>query len=30
MSFTHQAAKQRNAVACIAGALLAFFRQGIE
>ena len=30
ISFTHQAAKQNNPVDCIAGALLAFFRQGIE
>ena len=30
ISFTHQAANQHNAVACIAGALLAFFRQGVE
>ena len=30
ISFTHQAAKQNNPVDCIAGALLAFLRQGIE
>ena len=30
ISFSQQAAKQHNAVACIVGALLAFFSQGIE